>query len=478
MDLAHGENTKSAIHFRLKPNKNYYKAFKWLNLTFAPMLILSIAALPAIYSIIPFLLLLLLIAAGPVFFNKLWHKYYHLISIGLGLITASYYLIALQNYILPIEAISEYFSFISLLVILFVASGGIYLFIDIESTPLNNVKFLAIAAVLTNLIGTTGASILLIRPFMRMNRYRLKPYQIVFFIFVVSNVGGLLTPIGDPPLFIGFLKGVPFSWTILNLFKEWVFVNVLVLIVYYFFERKNSEFDEVDISEHYSNRIFIKGKQNFIWLGIGIVSVFIDPNLIDNLPHIVFHGRKLSYIREVIQLSAAFLCYKTANKLTLASNDFNFEPIKEVAYLFVGIFLCMMPALQLLENYAHVTGENLVLTPYLVYFSTGIFSSFLDNAPTYLNMFTLVLSKYNYSINNYADVAAFLQSNQAYFLKAISTASVFFGALTYIGNGPNFMVKSIAEQNGVKMPTFGKYIVKYSLLILLPILIITAFIFF
>ncbi|MFN4083182.1 MAG: sodium:proton antiporter [Bacteroidia bacterium] len=442
------------------------------------MLLLSTSHLPAYWSVTPFLALLLMIATGPIFFPKTWHHYYPHISVALGVFVAVYYLFFLHNNELPVESVSEYVSFISLLTILYVASGGIYMFIDVESKPSTNIKFLAIAAVLTNLIGTTGASVLLIRPYMRINRYRLKPYQIVFFIMIVSNCGGLLTPIGDPPLFIGFLKGIPFTWTILNLWPQWLFVNGLLLLVFYFYERNNREFDDVDVSSHYTGRFILSGQQNFFWLGIALVSVFIDPNLINGLPAIEFHGKKLSFIREIIQLSSAYMCYKTANKKALKVNEFGFEPIKEVAFLFIGIFLCMMPALQLLEHYANSNENGLAITSMLLYFATGIFSSFLDNAPTYLNMLTLAFSKFGFSLSDYQQVQDFLQSNHVKLVKAISTGAVFFGALTYIGNGPNFMVKAIAEHNGVKMPTFGRYIFKYSALILLPILVLTAILFY
>lgn len=442
------------------------------------MILLSVGALPALWSVIPFVLLLLLIATGPIFFEKIWHHYYPHIAVGLGLLVATYYLFSLHNFVLPVEALSEYFSFISLLTILFIASGGIYMFIDVESKPITNIIFLAIAAVLTNIMGTTGASVLLIRPFMRINRYRLKPYQIVFFIMIVSNCGGLLTPIGDPPLFLGFLKGVPFTWTMVNLLPQWLFVNALLLAVFYWFELRNKEFDDVDVSSHYTGRFIISGGKNFFWLGFAVVTVFIDPNLIDGLPAIEFHGKKLSFIREILQLTAAYACFKTANKKALKVNEFSFEPIKEVAFLFIGIFLCMMPALQLLEHFAVSSGDSLKLNNALVYFSTGIFSSFLDNAPTYLNVLTLAMSKAGFSINNYSDVQQYLNTIDAVFVRAISAAAVFFGAMTYIGNGPNFMVKAIAEHNGVKMPTFGSYIFKYSVVILLPILILTFFIFY
>jgi Na+/H+ antiporter NhaD/arsenite permease-like protein len=313
---------------------------------------------------------------------------------------------------------------------------------------------------------------------MRINRYRLKPYHIVFFIFIVSNVGGSLTPIGDPPLFMGFLKGVPFLWTVQNLFLPWLVAVSAILALFFVFEKRNTQLDDVDVSAHYTNKIIVQGKQNIFWLLLGVGSVFLDPNILDFLPSIDFHGKKLSFVRELIQLSAAYVCYRFADKKALAGNDFNFEPIKEVAYLFVGIFLCMMPALQNLEAFAHAQKDSLVLTPALIYFSSGLFSSVLDNAPTYLNVFAVILSGAGLSINSIADVRSFMLTDGVLQLAALSVGAVFFGAMTYIGNGPNFMVKAIAEQTGVKMPGFGPYIYKYSLPILLPVLILVCLLFF
>ncbi len=442
------------------------------------MLLSILVQAPPIWVVFPFVSLLLMIATGPVLFPKIWHHYYKQISIGLGLLVGLYYIIVLNDLILPVETLAEYLSFISLLTILYIASGGIFLFVDVESKAWVNIAFLFLAGLLTNVIGTTGASVLFIRPFMRINRYRLKPYHIIFFIFIVSNVGGSLTPIGDPPLFMGFLKGVPFYWTMLNLWAPWLLAMAGLLTIFYFFEKKNTSLDDVDNSATYTNKIIVNGKRNFFWLFLGISTVFLDPNIIDGLPHIAYHGKKLSYLRELIQLSASFLCYRFADKKALQSNKFDFDAIKEVAFLFFGIFLCMMPALQSLEVFAHAQGNSLVLSPSLIYWSSGFFSSVLDNAPTYLNVFALILSNADLSINSVADVQQFMNSEGVNLLKALSVGSVFFGAMTYIGNGPNFMVKAIAEQTGVKMPSFGKYIFKYSLPILLPILILVGLLFF
>jgi Na+/H+ antiporter NhaD/arsenite permease-like protein len=442
------------------------------------MLLSVLLQTPPVWVVIPFVLLLLLIATGPVLFPKFWHHYYKAISVVLGLLVGLFYLIQLKNFVLPIEAVAEFISFISLLTVLYIASGGIYLFFDMESKAQTNIIFLFLAALATNFIGTTGASVLFIRPFMRLNRYRLQPYHIIFFIFMVSNVGGSLTPIGDPPLFMGFLKGVPFFWTLTNLWIPWLTAIVFLLCVFYFFENKNKGLDEVDVSAHYSNKIIINGKRNLIWLFVGVASVLLDPNVIDGLPYLPFHGKKISFVREIIQLSAAFMCYKFSNQKALQSNNFDFEPIKEVAFLFFGIFLTMMPALQLLEAFAGAQKGQIAITDTLVYWSSGIFSSVLDNAPSYLNVFAVVLSDAGLSLNNMADVKQFMQSDRVHLLVSLSVGSVFFGAMTYIGNGPNFMVKSIAEQAGVKMPSFGKYIYKYSLPILLPVLMLIWLLYF
>jgi Na+/H+ antiporter NhaD/arsenite permease-like protein len=431
---------------------------------------------PPVWLVFPFVLLLLSIAIGPLFFSHFWHKRYKAISLIIGLLIGAYYLFFLNQTFVVAETLAEYVSFISLLFALYVAAGGIYIFVDIESKAITNVLFLLIGAILTNIIGTTGASVLLIRPFMRLNRYRLKAYHIVFFIFFVSNLGGLLTPIGDPPLFMGFLKGVPFFWTLQNLFPEWITALFLLVTVFLFLEKKNTQLDDVDVSQHYTNKIIINGKRNFIWLALITGTVFLDPNVIEGFPCIVYHGKKISFIREVLQLAIAFVCLRHANKHAMQNNKFDFEPIKEVAFLFFGIFLSMIPALQLLEVAGSFGGFH--LSEGTIYFSSGLFSAVLDNAPTYVNFLALVMAMFGWSISNLDDVNAFLASEHIRYLVAVSVGSVFFGAMTYIGNGPNFMVKSIAESSGVKMPSFFEYIFKFTFPYLLPILILIWLIFF
>lgn len=434
------------------------------------------------WEVIPFVLLLLMIATGPLFFAHFWHKNYPLVAVGLGLLVVGYYIFALHDTGSPIHAFAEYIQFIALLAGLFMASGGILIKVDKKGKPLVNVALLVLGAVLANLIGTTGASMLLIRPFIRLNQNRVKPYHVMFFIFMVSNVGGSLTPIGDPPLFLGFLKGVPFIWTVTHNIFPWMFAITLLAAVFFVFDTKNTDGEEGEVE--YSGKITIKGAQNFFWILLVIGAVFLDPNVFDWVPGIQaeIHGQiiKFSFIREGLMLSIACLSYYFADQEALKGNEFEFEPIKEVAFIFVGIFFTMMPALQLVGDFAKANPH--LITTNSLYWLTGALSGVLDNAPTYVNFLTAGLAAKGGDIAKMSDVRALaaggFEHQGLVWLTAISVASVFFGAMTYIGNAPNFMVKSIAEQVGVEMPSFFSYIVKYSLPILLPILFLTWLIFF
>ncbi len=436
---------------------------------------------PPVWSVIPFILLLTLIATGPVFFPHFWHHYYKIIAPGLGLVTLIYYLFFLHNYHDPAHSLSEYISFIALLGPLYVASGGILIQVDREGTPFVNVCLLLIGAVISNVIGTTGASMLLIRPFIRLNRDRLQPYHIIFFIFLVSNVGGSLTPIGDPPLFLGFLKGVPFEWTFIHVVPEWAFAIIALAAIFYFYDRRNTT--DLDTSETvYSNKIVLRGTKNFIWLAIIVGAVFLDPNVFEWIPGINYEGTKFSFVREIIQLSAGAASYFLADKQALRGNEFTFAPIEEVVYLFLGIFFAMMPALSLIGEFAASDAGKAFFTVDIIYWMTGALSGFLDNAPTYVNFLSAAMGKFGLDVSSLSEVKTFAAGGTdpitIEYLKAISVASVFFGAMTYIGNGPNFMVKAIAEERGVKMPSFVGYIVKFSLIFLLPVLFLTWLIFF
>ena len=436
------------------------------------------SVLPPVWMVAPFAILLLMIATGPLFYHHFWEHNYPKLAMGLGAITVGYYLFALHETIPLLHTLEEYISFIALLTALFVASGGILIEIDKKGTPLVNVGILLIGSILSNFIGTTGASMLLIRPFMRVNKGRLKPYHVIFFIFLVSNIGGGLTPIGDPPLFLGFLKGVPFFWVISKVFHIWTFAIVILLAIFFVIDSRNKSAKDFQPS----GKISISGTKNFIYLGIVIGSVFLDPGVIKSgWLHEVLYSIKHTFhilgLREIIMFAVAYFSYKTADKHALAGNEFNFEPIKEVAYLFVGIFATMIPALALIADYAHKNAEIFTVSKF--YWFTGSLSGVLDNAPTYLNFLAGSMGKFEQNIANPNEVLAFAQNgDSAIYLVAISVAAVFFGAMTYIGNAPNFMVKNIAEQAGVNVPSFVGYIVKYSLPILIPVFFVTWLLFF
>ena len=435
--------------------------------------------LPPGWAVIPFAVLLLMIATGPLLYEHFWHHNYGKIAVALGVLVVLYYVFSLQNTHAPVHSFFEYVQFISLLTALFIASGGIMINVDKKNTPGVNVALLVVGAIIANIIGTTGASMLLIRPFIRVNKYRIKPYHIIFFIFMVSNIGGSLTPIGDPPLFLGFLKGVPFFWTVTHNFLPWVFGITMLAIIFYFIDKRNHVHDE-NMGE-ISDKVILKGSKSLIWLLLVILAVFIDPNMFEWVPGIPFHGQKFSFIREIIMLTVAYFSYRTANKDILRENEFDFEPIREVALLFIGIFATMMPALELVSAFAQSPEGMKLINHNTLFWGTGSLSGVLDNAPTYLNFLAAAMSSVGADINNVADVVKFAKNgfeDSALMLEAVSIGAVFFGAFTYIGNGPNFMVKSIAEQSGIKMPSFFGYIIKYSLTILLPLFLLTWLLFF
>lgn len=491
-------------------------------------------AAPAWWSVIPFVVMLLLIATGPLFFEHFWHRYYPHISVALGLTVVSYYLFGLGNSHGPVHALSEYLSFIALLGSLYVAAGGILIKIDRKGAPGTNTALLVSGAAIANLIGTTGASMLLVRPYIRLNGKRIKPFHIVFFIFMVSNVGGCLTPIGDPPLFLGFLKGIPFFWTAGQLWPMWLFAIGLLAAMFYFFDQRDLKQYQAKLAERRkkkaqkrkaalagggegngnvnghgggeevsttaaadanrtkgapasgkskkaaapSGKIELKGLTNFLWLAGVMAAVFIDPAVegMEWVPALNLGGVRMSFVRETIMIGIAVGSYLTANKECLKGNEFNFEPIREVGFVFIGIFGTMIPALEMVGAFAKSPEGSELITTNVLYYATGFLSSFLDNAPTYLNFLAAAMSKYGFDINQIEQVRQFV-SEQTANLVAISVSAVFFGAMTYIGNGPNFMVKAIAEQNSIEMPSFFGYIIRYALPFLLPILLLTWLVF-
>ncbi|MCE1164128.1 MAG: sodium:proton antiporter [Bacteroidetes bacterium] len=412
--------------------------------------------------IIPFIVLLLSLALFPMVLPKWWHKNYPKLSVSLAAIVIIYYLFTAEGLPKLAHALEDYFSFIALLFSLFVVSGGIYIKIRGKSTPLRNAALLLAGSVISNIFGTTGASMLLIRPYLDSNKYRIRPYHVVFFIFLVGNIGGSLTPIGDPPLLLGFIKGVPFFWVFEHLFSVWLFTVGLLVVLFFIFDYVN--FHRVrpslqhDIDEE-GEKVTVLGLKNMLLLIVIVASVFLQKPL---------------FLREIIMLGAAFVSYRITPKDIHERDHFNFEPIKEVAYLFFAIFVTMIPALAYMSENSKTFGLDHVGS--LFWFS-GMLTSFLDNAPTYMNFLTGSMSTFGLMTGSPADVIKFSIDYPA-FLKAVSVGSVFFGAMTYIGNAPNFMIKSIAEHKGVKMPGFFQYMAGYSVIILLPVFFLVWIIFF
>lgn len=437
------------------------------------------AAIPPLWLVAPFLVLLLMIATGPLFYVHHWHHHYPKYSVGLGLIVTAYYVFKLHDPVSMLHALTEFLSFIALVASLFIAASGIFLKVNARGTPITNVVVLSIGSVIANLIATTGAAMLFIRPYMRLNKGRLKPYHIVFFIFLVANVGGALTPIGDPPLFLGFLRGVPFFWTAVNVWYVWLPTMIVILLIFYLIDRRNTAASTTELTA--GKTVEIEGYRSFIFVLIIVLSVFIDPNVFTAMKgtsldlvgtyHLPFG------IREVIMFSMCWVAYRFCKKEALVKNEFTFEPIREVGWLFLGIFACMVPALALISNFANNNAD--VLTTGMFYWGTGSLSSVLDNAPTYLNFLAAAMGKFGHDVNVATDVKAFAQADASLlFLQAVSVAAVFFGAMTYIGNAPNFMVKAISEANGVDTPSFAGYLVKYAIPILLPVYFVVWLVFY
>jgi Na+/H+ antiporter NhaD/arsenite permease-like protein len=411
--------------------------------------------------ILPFLALLVAIALMPLLAERWWQRYYFLLPFPLGAAVVGYYYWGLDN--LPRMALSgmEYVSYICLIGSLFVVAGGIHITFKGEAIPRQNTFLLGLGAVIANFLGTTGASMLLVRPFIRMNKWRFSPYHIVFFIFIVANGGGALTPIGDPPLFLGYLKGVPFFWVFTHLWLKWLVGVGVLLAIFYFVDRQNylraSVAARAEAERHDVTRV--EGLSNLFFLAIILGAVFIQKPL---------------FLREALMLVAALGSYMTTPKTLHGRNAFTFHPIIEVAVLFVGIFATMVPALDWLEVNAATIG---LTAPGGFYWGCGILSSVLDNAPTYLNFLTAAMGTFHLNLEDPSHMQIFI-TEHARFLEAVSLSAVFFGAATYIGNGPNFMVKSIAEHAGVKVPSFIGYVFRFSIPILLPILILLWLVFF
>jgi Na+/H+ antiporter NhaD/arsenite permease-like protein len=402
--------------------------------------------------IVPFVLMLLAIALLPLVADHWWESNVHkaLISLVLGLPIAGYLLWQGETGWHSVQhTLLEYAEFIVLLGSLYTISGGIVLRGDLQATPLVNTCFLAFGAVLASFMGTTGASMLLIRPVLQTNaERRYVVHTVVFFIFLVSNIGGCLTPLGDPPLFLGYLRGVPFTWT-LSLWPEWLALVVLLLVVYGVWDtllhaRESAQALQLDRTRIEPLRL--QGGRNFVFLGLVVGAVALVP----------------APWRALLLLAATGGSLLLGETSARAANRFTYAPIVEVAILFLGIFLTMIPALELLHQHGASLGVN---TPARFFWVSGALSSFLDNAPTYVTFFEAARAQTSAALAE-PTVAGVPEI----WLKAISLGAVYMGANTYIGNGPNFMVKAIAEEAGVKMPSFFGYMA-YSGLILVPLFV-------
>ncbi|MBL6956631.1 MAG: sodium:proton antiporter [Chlorobium phaeobacteroides] len=443
--------------------------------------------LPPVWTVIPFVLLLVMIATGPLFYHHFWEHHYPKVAVGLGTVVALYYGFLMDHgtHVL-LHTLEEYISFIALISSLFIVSGGILIKIGTRGRPVVNGALLFVGALLADVIGTTGASMLLIRPFMRINEGRIKPFHIVFFIFLVSNIGGGLTPIGDPPLFLGFLKGVPFFWILSEIWHIWLITVIVLIGVFMIFDTiAGKGIVPKDFGSETDKKFEIQGSRSFIFLAVIIVAVFLDPAVISGFPSLQKMFHVPFGIREAIMFTVCFVAFKTADKDAMKGNEFNFEPIKEVAFLFIGIFATMIPALELIGAYAQSHAAEFSVSRF--YWLTGALSGVLDNAPTYLNFLAGSMGKFGSDIGSVEAVRTFADgipspvaadvSSDVYLL-AISVAAVFFGAMTYIGNAPNFMVKNIAEQADVDVPSFVEYVYKYSLPILVPVFAVIWWVFF
>lgn len=425
------------------------------------------AALPPLGMLAPFVILLLCIALMPLFAAHFWEHHYPKVAVALGAVTAAYYAGVQHDWHPLHHAAQEYVSFMALVGSLFVISGGINIRVKGEATPAINTLFLLIGAVLANFIGTTGASMLLIRPWIQMNKFRITDFHIVFFIFIVSNVGGCLTPIGDPPLFLGFLRGVSFFWVLQHCWQAWALAVALLLVVFYVFDSRNFARIPKDVRdmETAHEDWYFRGLLNLVWLGVVLAAVFLPKSVQETTVLGVFS------VPALVMFAAAAASYFITGKDVHEANDFNFGPVKEVGFLFVGIFLTMIPALQILQSGQAVQ----ISSPMQYYFSTGALSAFLDNAPTYLSFLAAAMGHEHLSVDSHADVVKFA-AEHARHLIAISLGAVFFGAGSYIGNGPNFMVKSIADKSKVNAPSFLAYMARFSIPVLLPILIIVGWV--
>jgi Na+/H+ antiporter NhaD/arsenite permease-like protein len=489
------ERKKSGVT-HLLPGRRFFMSGIWRSILFLFCLITvpsaawaatsgDIGTILPLWSALPFAGILLSIALLPLFAQRFWHRHFPKVSafwaLAFALPFLYFFRAAALHEILHI-IILDYIPFILLLWALFTVSGGIYIKGSLKGTPAVNTVILLVGAVLASVIGTTGASMLLIRPILRSNAWRVhKVHTVVFFIFLVSNIGGALTPLGDPPLFLGFLHGVPFFWTF-KILPEMVFSCAFLIILYflwdsYAYKKESKTAFPADDPEPLS----IEGTLNFIFLA-GIISAVLFSGTV-KLGQINIFGIGQSVenlVKDAVLILMGALSLVFTSREVRKGNEFGWAPILEVAFLFAGIFITIIPALAILkagDRGALAWLARSVDTPAHYFWVVGSLSSILDNAPTYLTFFNSALGKFYPGLPEAEGVARLVVEKIPY-LAAISTGAVFMGANTYIGNAPNFMVKSIAEEAGVRMPSFFGYIFKYSIPILIVLFLAITFIFF
>jgi len=438
-----------------------------------------------LYSCIPFACMLLSIALLPLVAGTFWHHHFGKISAFWAASMAIPFIVSYKGlavYEIIHIILADYIPFIILLWALFTVSGGILLRGTLRGTPLVNTLIIIIGTILASWMGTTGAAMLLIRPFIRANAHRKnKTFMVVFFIFLVANIGGSLTPLGDPPLFLGFLHGVTFFWT-LKIAPHMLVASGILLGTYfcldsYFYKREGVKAPD----DGTKKPLALAGTYNFIFLG-GIIGAVLMSGIVDlgEVSTFGVHRVVQDWLRDGLLVLLGIGSLVATPRALREENEFSWFPIVEVAYLFIGIFITMIPCLLLLKagpNGAFAFLINAVKEPVHYFWVTGILSAFLDNAPTYLTFFNTALGSF-YSGLTEAQAVPLLMTEKAIYLQAVSAGAVFFGACSYIGNAPNFMVRSIAMEAGTAMPSFFGYIFKYSLIFLIPTFVVVTLIFF
>ena len=453
----------------------------------------ALGELLPLWSVLPFAGILLSIALFPLLAPHFWHRHYPKVSAGWAVLLAVPFLIAFRGEALQSLihiALIDYVPFIILLWALFTIAGGIFVGGALRGTPAVNVLMLLIGTLLASWIGTTGASMVMIRPMLRANAWRRQQvHMVAFFIFLIGNIGGSLTPLGDPPLFLGFLHGVPFFWVTKGLLALSGFAAAVLLVMFYFLDRWHyARETERPTAQPGERGLHVEGAHNLLFLlgvmGGVIFSGYVKLSQVHVYGHVAVDLQ--NWVRDALLILMGVLSLVTTRRAIRAQNGFTWGPIKEVAYLFAGIFVTIIPALAILQAGEHGALAGLVRAvrePAHYFWATGGLSSFLDNAPTYLTFFNTALGSLGQSESAVPGLLGYLGEGARdetfiAYLTAISAGAVFMGANSYIGNAPNFMIKSIAEEAGVPMPSFFGYILRYAIPFLIPVFILVSLIFF